>query len=188
MTYKRELPLPPAGSSSAMVTYRLEQIACAIQQSVQEKKAAAVDEDRLKVPLDAYAHFRRRSFEVLTHFIDNDFQAAFGWLLEMHAAKPQRSRGDLRGNDFHVGLLALTAAAGEFMHRNKLGDLAKVMRQAHGAGVATAEFNDFVAMARKNALSERVIVSPERGMQLAQQAKARLAREGRGTPLSSKGQ
>jgi len=44
---ERVPPLPPTGSSIAMVTHRLEEIACAIQRTVQRKKAAAAAEDLL---------------------------------------------------------------------------------------------------------------------------------------------
>lgn len=164
---ERNPPLPPAGSSIAMVTHRLEEIACAIQNTVQRKKAAA-EEKRLSVPLEAYAHFRLRAFELLAYYVDNEFQAAFGLLLEMHGERPKRLRGSVRSNKFYLGLLAMTAAAGHFMHRNKLRDLAAIMQQAHIDGIAPPQFNQFVSQARKGARNERVVVTAERGRAIRQ--------------------
>jgi hypothetical protein len=165
---KRKPPLPPSGSSIAMVTYRFEEITCRIHATVERKKAAAPEEYRLSAPLEAYAHFRSRAFELLSYYVDNGFQAAFRHLLEMHGERPRRSRGSVRGNDFYLGLLAMTAAAGQFMHRNKLRDLAALMQRAHIEGIAPAEFDEFVPRARKTALNDRVVVTSERGRAIRQ--------------------
>ena len=160
--------LPDAGSSIALVTHRLEEIACAIQVTVQRKKAAAAEVNRLRVPLEAYAHFRARAFKLLAHYVDNDFEASFRWLLDMHGKSPKRARGSVCGNEFYLGLLAMEAAAGPFMHRNKLRDLAALMQQAHIAGIAPTQFDEFVPQARKRARNERVVVSAERGRTIRQ--------------------
>lgn len=170
MMSERNLALPPAGSSIAMVTHRLEEIACAIHATVQRKKAAAAEEDRLRVPVDAYEHFRRQAFKLLAYYVDNGFPAAFQWLLQMHGKGPRRSRGSVQGNEFHLGLLAMTAAAGQFMHRNKLRDLAFLMQQAHIDGIAPMQFDKFVPQARKRARIERVAVTAERGRAIRQRS------------------
>lgn len=139
-----------------MLAYRLEAIACAIQQTVQKKKAIARGQMRLAPPPEAYAHFRQRAFKVLSYYIENDLQAAFGWLLVIYEKHPKRSRGSVRGNDFHLGLLAMTAAAGRFLHPNKLRDLALLMQQARSGGVTATEFEGFRLTVLKKARHDRV--------------------------------
>ena len=160
------LTLPAPGSSMAFVTYRLEEIACAIHDTVKKRKSAARAEGRLSTPLDAYAHFRSRAFKLLGYYIDNDFHPSFRWLLEMHGKRPQRSRGSVRGNQFHLGLLAMDAAAGQFMHPNKLRDYAVLMQQARSKNVLPAAFDTFVRLTRKDAHEGRVPVSSERGSEI----------------------
>lgn len=146
MVKKKALSLPPAGASMAKAVRRLEQISRAIQKSVQKKRRVAANADRS--PLDAYRHFRKKAFKLLDHYVENEMEAAFRFLAEMQGKGPKRSRGRVRGNDFHIGLLAMTAAAGDFMSRNRLRELAMLMQQARAEGIKDAEFNQFVARSR----------------------------------------
>jgi hypothetical protein len=140
---KSNLPLPSQGSSMAMAVLLLEQISQAIQASMQReaKRSAA----------DAYDHFREKAYKLLSHYVDHDLHEAFGWLAQIRGAAPKRLRGSVRDNNFHLGLLAMTGAAGVFMSPNKLRDLAKLMQQAHEDDVPPAEFNEFVSDTRKYA-------------------------------------
>lgn len=138
---KRVPPLPPPESSIALTTYRLEEIARAIQKSVRKK--ARRPRLNLRVPAESYIHFRRQAYELLSYYVDHDLQPAFTWLLAMHDKAPKRLRGSVRGNDFHLGLLAMTAAAGQFMHRNKLRELATAMQRAHAEGISKVDFERF---------------------------------------------
>lgn len=168
MASKTILSLPPVGSSKAKATHRFEEISQKIYETVAGKRADAAKEHPMKVSREAYAHFRQRAYKLLSYYVDNEFQEAFRWLLEMYGKAPKRSRGSVKENDFHLGLLAMTASAGQFMHQNKLRDLAARMKEAYEGGVAEAEFDKYVSQARRKARCDRVLVSEEVGLAIQQ--------------------
>ena len=170
---KTNLPLPPPGSSMAMAVHRLEQISCAIQKSVIERKGNPACDIPLRTPTKAYSHFRRQAFEVLAHYVDNDLQAAFGWLVAMHGQAPRRRRGSVKKNEFHLGLLAMSAAAGTFMSLNRIRDLARNMQDAYERGIEPADFNNHVVRARKQDWASREPVTAERAEAITRRAMER---------------
>jgi hypothetical protein len=140
MANKKALNLPQSDASMAAVVLRLEDISKAVQ---------ATFGRMLKVPgqlapnPEAYAHFRVRAFRLLVHYVDSDRQEAFRWLLLMYGAAPKKARIRLQENPFHWGLLAMTAAAGPFMSRNRLRTLAAIMKRAHEQHIDVSEFEEF---------------------------------------------
>lgn len=139
-----------------MATLRLEEISKAIQHSVTEKRTRTNGGPSPTVSGVAYRHFRQKAFRLLSHYVDNNFDDSFYWLLAMRNQLPKRTRGSVAGNPFHLGLLAMTAAAGEFMSRNKLRDLAAEMQCGHALGILPAEFNAYVSGARRRATEQRI--------------------------------
>ena len=173
----KKLRLPVPGSSLAGAVWRLEEISCAIHKSVQEYKNSARSGGQLRTPSRAYEHFRKKAFKLLSHYVDTGFQDAFRFLLAMKGRTPSRMRGSVRGNEFHFGLLAMSAAANiqpnegkDFMSRNRLRELAALMNQAHQEGIKEADFNDFVARERRSARDDRVVVDRDRGRQIRQRS------------------
>lgn len=146
--------LPDRGDRLTLAAYRLETIARAIHVSFIRLSTRPVGDLGLSVPREAYVHFRLEAFRLLTHFVDEGLQGAFKLSLMASNAMPKKVRPSVADNPFHWGLIAMSAAAGPFMSRNKLLDLANQMRRAHANGTSIADFEVYRKRERKNAAIE----------------------------------
>lgn len=146
---EENLQLPDADAPIALAVYRLEAASSAIYQAFRN----IIDDDQESPPevlrLKANAHFRSSAYKLLSHYVEHRQQEAFRWLLEMHGAAPKRARIPLDRNPFHWGLLAMTAAGGRVLSRNRLRDLGVQLQEAHAMRVQVEQLESFIAAYRR---------------------------------------
>ncbi len=143
------IDLPVRGSSVALSMYRLEVASRDIHEKLQASLARSSRNSTLFPPLNAYVRFRRKAFKLLAHFVDAELTEAFGWYLIVSGKARNRPRASLEYNPFHWGLLAMSAAAGTFMHPNKLRIIAMHMQTAHAAGISDADLEAHIQSQRR---------------------------------------
>ncbi len=130
-----DLDFPDRRDSMVLAMYKLEAIAGAMHSAFERGMARNSDNSSSRGSHQPYADFRKRAYSLLRYYIDNDFTDAFKWYLAVKDKSPGRIRIPLERNPFHWGLLAMSAADGDFLSINKLRILASDMCSAHAAGI-----------------------------------------------------